>query len=309
MRPIDLISGALLDLGARAAGETASPEDASEAFTVLNSMLGQWSNEGMMVFSKQDVVHEITPGVYRYTIGNGGSIGCSFTGSISNNVLTVTSVQSGALSVGQYINGVASGTMITAVDTAFIASQTGTYFVNIPQTVASGALTSYASRPIKIDTAFVRVNSSGGPLDYPVSVLNVENYSLIGLKELNGPWPRAVYYQPTDPVGVLNYWPNPSQGEMHLICQNEITQFATMYDTVVLPRGYDLAIRYNLALMMMPSYGVLNQAGGEIIDKLARQGKALIKRTNMAPIQIAQFDAALAVGKINDAGFIMNGGF
>jgi len=62
-----------------------------------------------------------------------------FTGSITNNVLTVTAIQSGTLAVGQTLDdttgAVASGTQITG----FISGSggLGTYTVSVPQTVVS----------------------------------------------------------------------------------------------------------------------------------------------------------------------------
>ena len=118
MQPLDLISGALLDIGARAAGELPAPEDTSEAFILMNLMLDQWSNEKMMIFCTQEVIHELTASKYIYQIGPPGSgltpdIGASFTGQIVNDagggILTVTSLTSGALSVGQIINARGNG--------------------------------------------------------------------------------------------------------------------------------------------------------------------------------------------------------
>ena len=319
-QPLDLISGALLDIGARAAGEVAPPEDVNEAFILLNQMLDQWSNESMMVFAKQEVIHNVVGGTYQYTIGPGGNVGCSFTGSIAPDVngtggiLTVSAITSGALSVGQTISGVLSGTAITAYGTARGGSGTsalGTYYVNLSQTVVSTALTSYAVRPLKINSAFVRiVNSITGTLDYPVAVINIEKYEQIGIKTLPGPWPKAVYYQPTEPVGMLNYWPNPNQSnEMHLICDTVLNKFQTVNDSVILPNGMEAAIRVCLAERLMPSYGKRDQALIAMITGYAKNARSLIKRTNMAPPQTASYDSTLLAGRIVDAGFIVNGGF
>lgn len=319
-QPIDLIQGALLDIGARAAGETAAPEDISEAFTLLNQMLDQWSNESMMIFAKHEVIHNIVGGTYQYTIGSGGDVGCSFTGSIAldthgtGGILSVSAISSGALSVGQTINGVLAGTAITGYGTGRGGSGTaalGTYYVNLPQTVASTSLSSYGVRPLKINSAFVRiVNSITGTLDYPVAVINMEKYEQIGIKTLPGPWPKALYYQPAEPIGIINYWPNPNQSnEMHLICDMVLNKFQTVNDSVILPNGFESAIRACLAERLMPSYGKLNQMQIAMVSGLARQSKALIKRTNMAPIQTSGYDSTLLAGRIIDASFIVNGGF
>jgi hypothetical protein len=309
---LDLINGALLDIGARAAGETAPPEDVNEALILLNQMLDQWSNQSMMVFCKNEIIHTITGGTYNYSIGNGGSIGATFTGSISGTTLTVTAISSGCLFVGMTISGtgITSGTTITSYATGLGgASGLGTYKVNLSQTATSTTITGYAQRPTRINSAIARiVTSVAGTLDYPVGVLNIEQYEKIGIKTLSGPWPRAVYYQPSEPLGMVNYWPNPSQGEMHLYCDMLLNQFQTLNDTVILPQGYESAIRSNLGIKMAPSYGKKGESIALLME-LAKEGRSLIKRTNMSPLQTASFDNALQASRINDAGFILHGGF
>jgi hypothetical protein len=82
---IDIISRALKDIGALEAGETPAPADAQDAFDMLNDMLDQWSNEQMMVFYKTEIIFTLTGGQTQYTIGPGGQIGGTITGSISWN--------------------------------------------------------------------------------------------------------------------------------------------------------------------------------------------------------------------------------
>jgi hypothetical protein len=111
---IDIISRALKDIGALEAGETPAPADAQDAFDMLNDMLDQWSNEQMMVFYKSEIIFTLTGGQTQYTIGPGGQIGGTITGSISGTTLTVTDVSSGAIALGMTItgSGVSSGTKI-----------------------------------------------------------------------------------------------------------------------------------------------------------------------------------------------------
>ena len=208
-KPIDIISRALKDIGALAGGETASADSAQDAFDMLNDLIDQWSNESMMTFYKSEIIFPITPNQIQYTIGDNGQIGSSFVGSISGFTLTVTSLTSGAITVGQTISGagISAGTTIVA----FVSgsggniNELGTYTVNISQTVSSVAINGYYQRPLTIRSAFVRVNTNvngtpilNGGLDYPIRILNIDEYQLIGLKSLNGPWPRALYYQPSE---------------------------------------------------------------------------------------------------------------
>jgi hypothetical protein len=178
------------------------------------------------------------------------------------------------------------------------------------QAVASSAQIGYYQRPTRMSSAFVRINSSlAQGLDYPVAVTNVENFILIGLKQLNGPWPRALYYQPTMPNGNIQVWPNPAQGEMHVIADTQLQQFNTLTDQLQLAPGYAMAIMWNLSYLTMPQYGKKDQMQVQMITDNANAGKAWIKRNNMQPVQNSRFDDILVPNRNNDAAWILSGGF
>ena len=327
--PNDIISRALKDIGALEAGETPTAEASQDAFDMLQDMLDQWSNEDMMVFYKNEIIFNVVQNQVQYTIGPGGQIGAIFSGYIQGNVLTVTQLTSGGISLNQTVAGtnVANGTTITQmlsgaggqvnetgtyqlntytsnptptftgsisgttltvsaisqgtlgigcvlsgtniVSGTSIASQisgttggVGTYSVSVSQSVSSEAMTatpilvtfnSYYQRPLGIRSAYVRVNTTsngiaitGGGLDYPVSVLNLEQYEMIGLKTLNGPWPKAIYYEPTETLGNIYLWPNPSQGQMHIFVDQIFSRFTSKFDNINLPQGYNMALRWCL---------------------------------------------------------------
>ena len=319
-QPIDIISRALKDIGALEAGEVPDSFQAQDAFDMLNDMIDQWSNESMMVSYKTEIIYPISPGVTQYTIGPGGTIGAVFVGSISGTTLTVTSITSGAIALGQTLSGtgISNGTTIVAFNTGAGGNinEVGTYTVNINQTAASTTINSYYQRPLAINSAFVRINTysnnqpiTNGGLDYPVAILNVEDYEMIGLKTLAGPWPKALYYQPTETLGNIFVWPNPSQGEMHIFADTLFSRYVTMYDTVVLPQGYSMALRWCLAERLMPMYGKASATQIGMINAYAAQAKATIKRTNMKPIQSARFQDAMLSSRQKDAGWILSGGF
>jgi hypothetical protein len=319
-QPFDIVSRALKDIGALEAGETPTPEAAQDAFDMLNDILDQWSNESMMVSYKTEIIYPISPGVTQYTIGPGGTIGAVFTGSISGNILTVTAISSGAIALGQTLNGtgITSGTTIVAFQSGAGGNinEVGTYTLNISQTVASTTINSYYQRPLSINSAFVRINTNSngqpityGGLDYPVAILNVEDYEMIGLKTLAGPWPKALYYQPSETLGNIFVWPNPSQGEMHIFADTLFARYNSINDPIVLPQGFSMALRWCLAERLMPMYGKASQTQIAMITAFAAQGKATIKRTNMKPIQSARFQDAMLSSRQKDAGWILSGGF
>jgi hypothetical protein len=322
--PIEIISRALKDIGALEAGETPTPDATADAFDMLNDLVDQWSNENMMVFNVTEIIFPVISGQVQYSLGpypqSTNFIGASFNGSISGNILTVTTVNSGAVAQGQFLSGtgITAGTKITGNITGGGGNviQAGTYRVNINQTVATTSITANYQKPLGISSAFVRINTTsngqpiqGGGLDYPVSILALEDYQLIGLKTLNGPWPKALYYNPNEESGNLFVWPNPSQGEMHLFANTLFTRYSSINESIVLPQGYSMCLRWCLAERLMPMYGKVNQVQIGMISQYAAQAKSTLKRTNMSPIQVSRYPDSLLVGKAKDAGFILNGGF
>ena len=323
-KPIDIISRALKDIGALEAGETPTPEAAQDAFDMFNDLIDQWSNEHYMVFNITEIIFPLISGQTQYTIGPNPStqnfVGASFPGSITGNVLTVTGINSGAVAQGQTLSGtgIAPGTKIVRSLTGAggNVNEQGTYEVNIPQTVASTTITAYYQKPLSIDSAFVRINTTSngqpilnGGLDYPVAILSLQEYELIGLKTLNGPWPKALYFNPNEESGNLFVWPNPAQGELHMFANTIFSRYDTMYSDIVMPQGYMMAFRWCLAERLMPMYGKASPTQIQMINGFAAQAKATLKRTNMAPLQTAQFPDALLTGKAKDAGWILSGGF
>jgi len=307
---LDIITRSLKAIGAYSPGESLASADANDALEMLNDMLETWSNSTMMIPYITEIIWTLTNGTYKYTIGQGGTIGGSFTGSIATNTngtgtLTVTAIPLGNIAIGQYIGGAASGTQITDFLTG--AGGIGTYEVNISQTVVSGPLTTYYQRPLKINSAFVRVAT----LDYPVGIMNVENYNQIGLKILNGPWPRGLYYQPSSPVGNITVWPVPASGEMHVFAETILSRLSSLQDPINLPPGYNMALRWCLAEYLLPEYGRTTDQGlVQLIMKNAANAKAWIKRTNMANPAASSFDPALLDFRHGgDPAWILTGGF
>ena len=101
----------------------------------------------------------IVDGAYRYTWRISTPATAVFTGSISGTTLTVASVSSGTLAVGQVVFGIgiAQETVITALGTG--SGGVGTYTINISQTIAIEQMNSAASAAIVTGSISSGVNS------------------------------------------------------------------------------------------------------------------------------------------------------
>jgi hypothetical protein len=325
--PFDIITGSLKDIGALEAGEVPTADAAQDALSMLNLIVDQWSNENMMVFNIQEIIWNVIPGQVQYTIGPNHTtpnfIGAQYTGSIAGNVLTVTAISSGAVVVNQFLSGtgITDGTQIIATLTGAggNVNEVGTYLLNKTYVsgVSSQLLQAYYSKPLNINSAYVRVNtsqSSGSPIltggiDYPIGILALENYNSIGLKTLNGPWPKALYFNANEDSGNIFLWPSPSQGEVHMFAETLFRNYSSLYDDATLPQGYTAALRWCLAERLMPMYGKVNPVLVAQIGSFAAQAKATLKSTNMAPMRVSRYQDALLMSRAKDAGWILTGGF
>lgn len=319
-KPIEIITRAMKDIGAVAAGEQPTPDEAKDGLEMLNDMLDQWSNENMMVYNYTEIIFPVVQGQTQYTIGPSGDVGSSFTGSVSGDILTITQVLSGAVTLNQTLSGtgITAGTQIVSFLTGAggVVNAPGTYKLSKTMTAASTTITGFYQKPLSINSAFVRINTTangqpitGGGLDYPIAILGLDEYEMIGLKTLNGPWPKALYYNPGDSLGNLFLWPNPAQGEMHLFTQTIFTRFEDLNDELIFPQGYSMCLRWCLAERLLPMYGKTNQTQIAMINGFASQSKATLKRTNMAPAPVARYDEVITTSRSKDAGWILSGGF
>jgi hypothetical protein len=112
-------------------------------------MIGQMNTStGLVGIVDNGVNVYIVDDSYRYTWFISAPSSAIFTGSISSTTLTVTSVQSGTIAVGQAIfgQGVAQNSVITALGTG--SGGVGTYTVSDSQTVTSTVINSTASPAI-----------------------------------------------------------------------------------------------------------------------------------------------------------------
>jgi len=105
---------------------------------ILNSSSGRVSitDNGINVY--------IVDGAYRYTWRISSPANAVFTGSTSGTTLTVTSMSSGTIAIGQslYGIGITAETVITALGSG--SGGVGTYTINLSQTVSSSVLNSTA---------------------------------------------------------------------------------------------------------------------------------------------------------------------
>ena len=139
-------------------------------------------------------------------------------------------------------------------------------------TIGSGA-TWNTTRPLRIESAFLRSNS----IDYPLTVLNREEYDWLPLKTTQYQ-PEYLFYYPAVANGTVTLYGVPDAiYTVFLNSYKQLQSFAALTDVVVLPPGYLRAIKSNLALELAPGY---NREPSALLAAIARDSKAAIKRLN-----------------------------
>ena len=135
--PFDIVTRAMKDIGALAAGEVPTADEAQDGYDMLNDMCAQWSNENMMTFYKTEIIFPCVQNQIQYTIGPNGQVGSSFSGSIIGTTLTVAanSVTTGAITIGQTLSGmnILAGTTVVGFGTGAggNVNEGGTYTLRV----------------------------------------------------------------------------------------------------------------------------------------------------------------------------------
>lgn len=134
------------------------------------------------------------------------------------------------------------------------------------------------TRPERIENLYV----TEGGFDYQVQLVNADRWAAIGDKATTSNLPSLAYYEPTYPQGVLNLWPVPTTGNTLTIQMwITLTAFASLSTDVSLPKGYERALAYNLAIEISPEYEI---QPSPIVMKIAADSYANIKRANQRSI-------------------------
>lgn len=122
-------------------------------------------------------------------------------------------------------------------------------------------------------------------VDYPVSLLtNIEQYERITDKAVGG-IPQYLFFDPQYPNGMLYLWPVPAQPmTLTLTTYQRIETIASLASQVEVPPAYEMAMIYNLGVMLAPEYGVGIQPD---LQKQATQAKAIIEHNNARPLTMS----------------------
>lgn len=135
------------------------------------------------------------------------------------------------------------------------------------------------SRPLQITSAYVRI----GNTDYALESINGKQYDSIIQKDISGAIPEYIFYDSTNPLGVITIYPKPTTGTLFIRSEKELTNFASLDADNTFPAGWERALIYNLAAEIVSEYGQeLSQLDYQIAkDSLSSIKTATARNKNM----------------------------
>lgn len=127
-------------------------------------------------------------------------------------------------------------------------------------------------------------------IDIPVELLNDAQYASIPSKAITSTYPVKLYDNGDFPLRRITVWPIPNQESvMVLWLWQPLANKDTLDVELNLPKGYERALRFGLAVELAPEFG---KEVPENVFKIASEAKAMLKRLNSGP-QVMVGDIAL----------------
>lgn len=162
--------------------------------------------------------------------------------------------------------------------------------------IGSGAPDFNIPRPERIERAgLLDPQDQQGPLELPITILTTPGWASIPLKSVMSTIPLQLYYYPAFPFGQVNFWPIPSKFvQVALYLWQQLSQFLTVSDVVLLPPGYLKALQYNLAVEIgiTPFEGHARNLMDPRVEQIAVEAREKIKSLNMTIVD-ANCDPAM----------------
>lgn len=152
------------------------------------------------------------------------------------------------------------------------------------------------NRPVRIERAYIDVETSSPVVTLPLKELTFEQYGDIVVKSTQSPISRGFYYEPdfsteaNVPWGKIFLWPVPSfSNYIQLWSWNQISEFTSLDQIIYLPPAYKKALRYAVAVEVASEYGI---DPPQSIIEIAKTAKASVKRVNQE-VPVSVVDGAL----------------
>lgn len=284
---LDIIQGAYGLLGIWDGTSALTAFETQTALACLNDMIDSWGLEQLSIYTNLIYEFPFAPGVYSYQLGLPAG---QFSFSAAGTTLTILTANA-TPAVGQTF--VAQG---VAPNTTLLSGSGNTWTLSQPvaNNIASGlgGLCDYGisptglpgfnwaiPRPARIERISARYYSgSSQPYEIPLSMIDVEHWQAIPVKDTASTYPLSVYNDDSFPYMNLSFWPVPNgPANCVVYCWDPLSELANLTDLVELPTGFNRAFKYNLAIEIAPYF---EREPSATIQKIAMQSKHNIANIN-----------------------------
>lgn len=159
-------------------------------------------------------------------------------------------------------------------------------------TIGPSAATFTAARPERIERANIVdvLSNPAQPSRTPLELIDSRAWSEIAVRSVSSPLPDRLYYDRAYPNGSLSLYPYPSVANQLELFTWGLMGAVASGDTLSVPPGYQEALKYNLAVRMVPEV-----KDGQLIDSvvaLAQSSLARIQGMN-APSPVLRADEGM----------------
>lgn len=141
--------------------------------------------------------------------------------------------------------------------------------------------------PAKIEEAYCQVTSTSPASEVPMQIVEAQKWAEITVKTTQSSIPREMWPQYGYPLATLSFFPIP-QGVNNVVLYQwaQLDRSSGLSADLIFPRGYRMALIYNLAKYIAPFHG--RKLNDDIVG-LAMDSKGVISRYNL-PEHLMQCD-------------------
>jgi len=105
--------------------------------------------------------------------------------------------------------------------------------------------------PVRIEAASV----AAGGVDWPLEIVDSSGWAAIPETAMQAIMAKKLFCDYLYPDSTVRIWPTPrAGGSLNLWVYAQIVPFAALTEVINLPPGYEMALRYNFAIAILPEY-------------------------------------------------------
>lgn len=170
----------------------------------------------------------------------------------------------------------------------------GDFDIPRPMNIEVATVTYGGSVTFNESTGLYELAQTPNIQDIPIEVLTMEQYAAVAVKNQPATYPTKVYDNGNFPLRTLSFWPVPTTAQpITLWVWQPLVDPETLDDEVNFPKGYERALRYNLAVELAAEFG--KQVPDQVLE-IAATSYGSLKRLNSRN-QVMRSDIALTKGQ------------